>query len=161
MPGVQPAVERVRVKVRRHAAELFGLIVMAGPGDNPAHVRPPGAIAGRVRVARFVAFGVMDAVGGHPKYGSAFEGQRATEAQEILSHFGNLVTAMGVQAVIAHADATADGQPIEEGGDHDGAPFKEERSRDGAGVEDDQSDGGRPVDGPLVVDGGDFGSHRI
>ena len=53
-------------------------------GQDPAHVRPPGALARRVRIAFPVGLLMMDAMGRDPEDRPALERQRAAEGQEIL-----------------------------------------------------------------------------
>ena len=51
---------------------------------------------------------------------------------------------MGEEAVIAHADAEASGDPPEEDGDEERLPMKHEECGDGADVEDDEDGDGEP-----------------
>ena len=74
-------------------------------GQDPSHVRPPGAFARRVRVAFTVGLLMVDAMRRDPENRTAFERQRAAEGQEILDPFVGLVAAVRQQPVIRHADA--------------------------------------------------------
>ena len=92
---------------------------MVFAGDDPAHVSPDAAIVGGMRVAFFVGVLVMHAMSSNPEDGPAFESERAADREEILHPFGSLVAAMGEQAVVAHADAEAAGDPPEQDGDEE------------------------------------------
>ena len=52
---------------------------------------------------------------------------------------------MRVQPVIAHADAEADGHPVEDGGDEQVGPAEREQGRDRLHVKPDQHDAGQPI----------------
>ena len=69
---------------------MLGVVVVGFAEENPAHVRPPGAIAGRMRIAGLIGFLMMDAMRGDPENGSAFERQRAADGEEIFQPAGAL-----------------------------------------------------------------------
>jgi hypothetical protein len=58
-------------------------------------LRPPSALAGRMRVALLVAQLMMDAMGGHPEDRPSFQSQRGADGHPILQPFGDFVAAMG------------------------------------------------------------------
>ncbi len=97
----EPDVALVAGEVGDVAAEQGGLGVEGAAGDDPAHVRPPGAVLRGVGVAFLVGVLMMDAVGGDPEDRSAFEGERAAGGEEVLEPCGHAVAAVGEQAVIA------------------------------------------------------------
>jgi hypothetical protein len=67
----EPDVALIAGEVGGVAAEQSGLGVECAAGDDPAGVRPPGAILWGVRVAFVVGVLMMDAVGGDPEDRSA------------------------------------------------------------------------------------------
>src|SRR5450755_4635857 len=101
-------------------------------GKDPAHMRPPCAIDGRMRIAFFVGELMMNAVRGHPENRSAFERQRGAPSQEIFDPSRRLVAAMREQTVIAHADAETARNPPQEAGDEKCRPSKEKQRGYGA-----------------------------
>jgi hypothetical protein len=102
-----------------------------------------------VGIALFVRILMMHAVGGDPGNWAAFYGQRAAGSQEILNEFRGFVAAMGKQAVIAHANAQAAGNPPHHQAKDQGLPGKEENSGQGAQMESDHDGGDAPVDGLM------------
>ena len=141
-----PDVEFVARHVRGVTGLIAGVAMQRVAHHHPDDMRPPFAVAGRVRIAFFVGELVMDAVCGHPGDGTAFESQRAANGEEILDALGDFVAAMRQQAMIAHADAEAQGNPVERQGHEKGGPAKEEERGHGAGVEHDESYRRDPVD---------------
>ena len=65
---------------------------------------------------RLIAVGVMNAMGRDPVDGSALEGKRGANDQEILNRLGNSVTPVREQAVIGHTDAETLSYPGKNGG---------------------------------------------
>ena len=94
---------------------------------------------------------MMDAMGGDPEDGAAFEGHGAACGDEVLQPLGNAVAAMGEQAVVGHADADVDGEEVHDAEGGEILPGETEEGSDGADVEEDHDDGGDPVDASLLV----------
>jgi hypothetical protein len=94
---------------------------------------------------------MVDAMGGYPEDGSAFEGERAAHGDEVLDPLGGLVAAVGEQAMIGDADADVDRDEVsdEEGGEV--LPREEEERGDGSDVEEAHEDGGDPVDAAFLM----------
>ncbi len=132
----EPDVEVVAAKVGRVALQDFDLRVQRLAKQNPAGVRPPAALARRVRVAFLIAELVMDAMRRHPEYGATFKRHRGEDAHHVFDPLGSLVAAMRQQPVIAHADAHIDGQHIKDRHDRKPLPAEEEESGQRARVED-------------------------
>ena len=88
----------------------------------------------RVRIAFLIGMLMMDAVRGDPEDRSAFERERAADRQEIFHPLRSLVAAVRQQAVIAHADAQAAGNPPQEHRDEECLPGEEEQCGDRANV---------------------------
>ena len=84
VPVGQPRRGTGRGEVGRVARQHRGVVVQPLAGEDPAHVRPAGAFARRVRIAFVVGVLMMDAVRGDPEDRSALERQRAAEGQEVL-----------------------------------------------------------------------------
>ena len=147
----EPDVAAVAGEVGGVAAEQGGLGVEGAAGDDPTGVRPPGAVAGSVRVAFVVGVLMMDAMGGDPEDGAAFEGHGAAGGDEVLQPAGNAVAAMGEQAVVGHADADVDGEEVHDGEGGEVLPGEAEEGGDGADVEEGHDDGGDPVDAALLM----------
>ena len=147
----EPDVAAVAGEVGGVAAEQGGLGVEGAAGDDPAGVRPPGAVARGVRVAFVVGVLMVDAVGGDPEDGSAFKRHGSAGGDEVFEPAGNAVAAMGEQAVVGHADADVDGEEVRDGEGGEVLPGEAEERGDGADVEEAHDDGGDPVDAALLV----------
>ncbi len=147
----EPDVALVAGEVGSVAAEQRGLGVEGATGDDPAGVRPPGAVVRGVRVAFVVGVLMMDAVGGDPEDGSAFEGEGAAGGDEVLQPLGRAVAAVREQAVVGHADADVDGEEVHDAEDGEVLPGEAEERGDGADVEEAHDDGGDPVDSAFLV----------
>ena len=147
----EPDVATVAGEVGGVAAEQGGLGVEGAAGEDPTGVGPPGAVARSVRVAFVVGVLMMDAMGGDPEDGTAFEGHGAAGGDEVLQPFGDAVAAMGEQAVVGHADADVDGEEVHDAEGGEVLPGEAEERSDGADVEEAHDDGGDPVDAALLV----------
>ena len=106
-----PDVKLVFGQVRDIAGQRGGVVVHGFSGENPAHVCPPFAVQGRMRITFLVRELVMNAMSGHPEDRPAFQGQCGAHRHEILDPFRSLITAMGQQAVVAHSDSDTAGNP--------------------------------------------------
>ena len=133
------------------AAQQGGLRVERAAGEDPAGVGPPGAVVRGVRVAVVVGVLMVDAVGGDPEDGSAFERHGAAGGDEVLQPLGGPVSAVGEQAVVAHADADVDGEEVHDAEDGQVLPGEAEERGDGADVEEAHDDGGDPVDAAMLM----------
>ena len=133
------------------AAQKRGLRVESATGKDPASVGPPGSVLRSVGVASLVRILMVDAVGGYPEDGTAFERKAAAGGDEVLQPTGRLVASVGEQAVVGHADADVDGEEVhhEEAGQV--LPREEEEGGDGSDVEEPHGDGGDPVNAALLV----------
>src|SRR5689334_6519158 len=99
-------------------------------GQDPAHVRPPLAIDGRMRITFLIGELMMNAMRRHPEYRSAFQRQSRASGQEILDPLRRLVAAMCKQSVVAHADAEAARNPPEKHRYEESFPTEEEECGD-------------------------------
>ena len=107
---------------------------------------PPGAIAGGVRVAGLVRLLMVQPVRGDPEDRPAFQRQGAANGKEVLQKPRYLIRAMGVQAMVTHADAEADGHPVQKNGHGEDAPTEHEKRGNGSDVQQNQYDSGKPVE---------------
>ncbi len=124
---------------------------MARPGKDPAGVGPEGAVDGGVRVAFLVGVLVVDAVGGDPEDGSAFERHGAAGGNEVFQPLGGAEAAVGEQAMVGDADAEVNGEEVHDEEDGEVLPGEAEEGGDGADVKETHDDGGDPVDAALLV----------
>src|SRR5512140_3030963 len=126
MPVVEPHIERMLHQIRRILSHDTGVAVIALAEQDPAHVRPPGSIARRMRIARLVRFLMVNSMGSDPENGSAFQSHGPATREEVYQKSGALLRRVGMQAMIAHADSQANGHPVEENRDGQGAPCEHE-----------------------------------
>jgi hypothetical protein len=144
VPLADPDVELVFAEIGDVGEKIGGVVVHGGAGEEPAHVGPEAAFAGGVRVTCLVGVLVMHAVGGYPEDRTALQGECAADGEEILHPLRSFVTAMGEEAMVAHTDAEASGDPPEKDGDEEGLPMKHEERGDSADVKEDQNGDGKP-----------------
>src|SRR5258708_10352171 len=104
VPNSEPLVETVMLQVGRIVGEHGGLAVKRAM-QYPAHVRPPSAIAWRVRVARLIRVLMVHSMHGHPVDRTALERHRATDRHGILKPLGRGKTSVGKLAVITDSNA--------------------------------------------------------
>ena len=147
----EPDVNPVAGKIWSIAAEEGGFGVEGAAREDPTGVCPPGTVVGSVWVAFLVRVLMMDTVSGYPEDGSAFESEAAAGSQEVLDPLGRLVTAVGEQAVIGHADADVDGEDVHDDERGQVCPGEEEQRGDGSDVEQTHGNGGDPVNAALLV----------
>ena len=124
---------------------------------SPCHLRPKlgmnqsmwlhqAAVARRMRIAFFIAVGVMLAMVGNPNDGGTFAGEAAEERDEPFDRPVGLKTAVGEQAMIAQANADAAGEPVQTEEQADGFPGEEERSGEAAGMHNAKPNDGAPIE---------------
>src|SRR3954462_11179079 len=85
---------------------------MSSAAQNPTDMSPPAAVARSVRIANAICVGMMDSMSNHPLNRSALERHCAAGNQKVLHQFRHSITAMGQQAMPAHADAETATYPI-------------------------------------------------
>ena len=96
--------------------------MQTGAAHNPAHMRPPSAVVGSVRVAGTVGDLVMNSVCCNPEHRPAFKRERSADRKKVFNPLGRGVATMGQQAVVAHSDAHIDGKDIQNCGDSNRFP---------------------------------------
>src|SRR5208282_360274 len=120
-------------------------------GQNPAHVRPPLAIDGRMRIAFLIGKLMMNAMRRHPEDRSAFESEGRTRGEEVFDPLRSLIAAMREQPVVGHADAQAPRNPPQEHRYKESFPGEEEECGNRPDVKQGHKGCGYPVD--FVVGG--------
>ena len=71
------------------------IVILRGAPQYPANVRPPTAVARRMRIAGAICVRMMYAMRYDPLNRTAFERERAADRQKIFNCFRNFITAMG------------------------------------------------------------------
>jgi hypothetical protein len=146
VPFADPDMEAVVHQVAGVGSELFGGSVHGFAARDPAHVRPPFAVARRMRIARLVGMAMMDAVRPDPEDRSAFERHRGEDGEQVFHPFRCLVGPMGEQAVVAHPDAEAACDPPQNQRQDETLPAEGKERGDGADVERHEEEVSDPVD---------------
>ena len=147
VPAADPYVEFIFAKVG-NVGQKFGRVVVHGlTCEDPTHVSPETAVARRVRVTLLVRVLVMHAMCGDPEDWAAFQSERAAHGEEILHPPGRLVAAMRQQAMVAHPDAEASGDPPQHHREEARFPAEHEQRSHGADVKCHHNEGGDPHDG--------------
>ena len=89
-------------------------------------MRPPFALAGRVRVALRVGELMMHPMGSHPEKRAAFHGGDRANRKNVFEPLGSLKTAVSEQAMISQANPHDSGHPVQKDGDEERIPGEEE-----------------------------------
>src|SRR5579859_5123377 len=107
-------------------------------------------------IAFFISVLMVQPMGRDPGHGAAFKGQCAADAQNILNPLGCFVSAMREQAVVAHADAEASGDPPQEHRERQRLPTEHEERSNCADMEQNHEKSCDPNDGlaesPVVFE---------
>ena len=72
----------------------------------------------------------------------------------MLDPFGDGIGAVGVEAMVAHADAPADRDPVKDKRDGQGTPLEEKGRGEGTDMKNSEKGGGDPINFFIAVDGG-------
>src|SRR5271154_3157360 len=113
-------------------------------------MRPPLAIARRVRITVLVRELVMLTMRAHPQERAAFQSRDAANSKKVLKPLGRGEGAMGEQPVKTNAEPQAPGHPIQKKRDKQAFPTEEEKRRYSANVKHRQDRHDRPVQ-PLFI----------
>src|SRR5271167_1011202 len=113
-------------------------------------MRPPLAIARRVRITVLVRELVMLTMRAHPQERAAFQSRDAANCKKVLKPLGCDEGAMGEQAVKTNAEPQASGNPVQKNRDEQPFPTEEEKRRHSANVKHSQDRHDSPVQ-PLFV----------
>src|ERR1700733_6106400 len=146
-----PDMEFVFGEIRDITRQRGGVVMHGFASQNPAHVRPPLAVDGRMRVAFLIGILMMNAMRGHPEDWSAFKRQSCAGGEEILDPLRGPVAAMRQQAMVGHADAQASRNPPKKHGHEQSFPGEEEERDNCPDVKQGHKGCSYPVD--LVVVG--------
>src|ERR1700719_5223321 len=98
-----------------------------------------------MRVAFFVGILVMDAMRSHPSDWATLERHGPANRHKIFHPSRRLVSAMGKQPVVAHADSHTARQPPQESSDSQSFPAKHEQRSDGADMKSEHEKSSGPV----------------
>ena len=145
VPFADPELKFVLPQVGNIGQEFLGAVVHRFARHNPTHVRPQAAIARRMRIAFFVGVLVMHPMRAHPGERSAFESRGAADGQEIFHPLWRFVAAVSQQAVVAHANAKASGDPPEKSRKYHGFPGEKEQRGDRADMKCKHEKGRGPI----------------
>src|SRR5689334_4330442 len=108
-------------------------------------MRPPHAVAWRMRIAVVIGLLMVDAMRSDPGDGSTFEREATANRQKVFEETRCFVGPVSVQAMIAQTDPEAGGHPIEENGDCQILPTEDEERRDRPKVEQRHGDSRGPI----------------
>src|SRR5271169_4462588 len=96
-------------------------------------------------ITLFIGVLVMNTMCRDPGDGTAFKGQGTAGGEEIFHPPWSLITAMREQAVIAHTNAEAAGNPPHNHANNQRLPGKKEHGGEGAEMKGDHDRGYAPV----------------
>src|SRR5437660_9903401 len=111
MPFADESVELVFTKVGNVWQKFRSVVVHGAAGNDPAHMRPETAVMGRVRIAFLISVLMMDAMDRNPKERPAFQRQSTADGQKGFHPFISFVTTVTQQAMVAHPNTEAAGNP--------------------------------------------------
>src|ERR1700674_1292439 len=113
-------------------------------------MRPPLAIARRVRITFLVRELVMFTMRGHPQERATFQGRGAANREKVLKPLRCGEGAMGEEPVIAYAESQAARHPVKKDRDEKHMPGEEEGCRQCAKVKQRQNRRDRPAE-PILA----------
>src|SRR5260370_28160940 len=146
----EPDVKFVLRQIRDVAFQCCNVLAQRITKKDPPRMRPPLAIARRVRVTFLVRELVMLTMDGHPQQRAAFQSRHAADGEEVLKPLGCRVGALGEQPVITDAEADAPGDPVQKDRYEQPPPGEEEECGHSAAVTQRQHRRNRPVQSILV-----------
>src|SRR6266403_1451872 len=94
--------------------------------QHPPDMRPPAAIARRVRVAGPICMRMMNAMGNHPVDRAALEGQQSEQGQNIFDYLWRFIAAMRQEPVKTHPYTETCRDPPEHNGYYHCLPAEHE-----------------------------------
>ena len=144
--AVKPDVVAILDQIRSVALDRGVIVIMRGAAQNPTDVRPPAAIARRMRVAGLVSVRMMDAMRRNPLNRATLDRQHAAGYEEIFDQFRHFVTTMSDQPVKAHADTKTAGHPVKNDCADHRRPAPEKESCDRGRMGDNEESPSAPVD---------------
>src|ERR1039457_4596429 len=100
--------------------------------EDPTCMRPPFAIARRVRITFLVRELVMLAMIGHPEQRAPFQSRHSANRKKMLKPLGCREGAMDEQPVITDAESQAHRHPVQKERDEQRMPGEEEERRHSA-----------------------------
>src|ERR1044072_8418705 len=127
---IQSSVIPIRYQIWSVALDRILIMILSYAGQDPTHVSPPASVAWGVWIACPISVRVMYSMCDNPLNWAAFRCQSSASNQKIFDQFRDLVTAMSDQAMKAHTDAQATGNPVQNDRAYDGRPSGKEESCD-------------------------------
>ena len=151
MPFRQPDLHRIAHQIGNVARQDRRIVMETLAAQDPSGVCPPRAFARRVRIALPIRVLVVDSMGRDPENWTAFERQRSAPREEVLHWLIGLVSAMGQQAVIPHANAEHAGDAVEDEPGEDRAGVEEEERKRRADMKAEHRGRGQDVQAFLML----------
>src|SRR5271165_3388182 len=109
----EPDVKAIFGQIRDVAFERCNVLAQRIASQDPTGMRPPLAIARRVRITFLVRELVVFAMDGHPEKWTAFHSRRAADRKKVLKPLRCHERAMGEQSVITNAESQTAGEPVQ------------------------------------------------
>ncbi len=145
VPAADPDMEAVIHQVPSIGCTLFGSPVHRFAAGDPTHVRPPFAVARRMRIARLVRVSMVEAMNRNPEDGTALERHCAENSEQVFQPLRGLVRSMGQQAVVSHPNAEAASDPPQEQRQDETFPAEEEEGCNSANMKHQEDKPREPV----------------
>ena len=149
---VKPDIKTVLGQIWRVAGHQSRVVMFGFSEQNPSGVRPPASIVGRVRIAFFIGFLVMNAMRRDPENRSTFQRERSANREKILQQPWHSVRTVRMQAMVAHADAQANRHPIKKCGNKQRLPGEEKERGNRSHMEQPHHNSRGPVETFAVED---------
>src|ERR1700731_1981532 len=108
----EPDMKFVLGQIGDVAFEHCNVLAQSIANQDPTRIRPPLAIARRVRITFLVCELVMLTVRGHPQQRAPFQRRHAANREKVLKPLGCRVGAMSEQPVITYAESQAPHHPV-------------------------------------------------
>src|SRR3954466_7773655 len=121
--------EPVAIKIGRIALQHVCLGVKSFTEEDPAGMRPPLALTRRMWITLVIAELVMHAMSSYPENRAAFKSHSGEDAHDVLDPLWGVITTVGQQAVITHADTYIDGKNVQNCHHGQPLPGEEEECR--------------------------------
>src|SRR5215470_8216919 len=139
-----PDVVFVFAKIGNKGKQFFCPRMHGFSGDDPTHMCKKSAVIWRVRIAFFVRVLMVHAMRCNPRNRPAFDRKRAASRQNVLHPFGGFESAVSQQTVVAHSDAKAACNPVNDDRENKSFPRKEKECRKGKNMKGDEESSDAP-----------------
>jgi len=111
MPSADPHVKLIFAKIRYIWKEDCRVVMDALPRQDPAHMGPQTAVLRRMWVSLFVRVLMMHAMYRDKENWTAFQGERATDSENVLHPFWRPIPSMREKSMVSHPNPDAAGDP--------------------------------------------------